>query len=302
MLTRCPHCETTFRVGAEQLRMRQGRVRCGVCQAVFDAFDSLTDEPIIIARPEPAAFAQMPAKTPAEIQEAAPPPAEAKPQDLPRPEPEAEPEAEPEPEPEPEPEAGPEAGPEPEPKPELGAEPEPKPQPEPEPAPVPKAWEAPAPLSRRWPWAIGSVLLVFIALAQLAHQFRVELAAMFPALRPVLQSACAPIGCKVPHPSKPELIGIDASDLAPADGERLWLTASLRNRAPFAQEYPHLELTLTDMRDAALLRKAFAPSDWLPAGRDPADGFAAHGIVEVKLLLEASGAPAVGYRLYLFYP
>lgn len=45
MVTTCPACHTTFRVTAEQLNARQGEVRCGHCQSVFNAFDSLAPEP-----------------------------------------------------------------------------------------------------------------------------------------------------------------------------------------------------------------------------------------------------------------
>ena len=39
MRTRCPECGTVFRVTSEQLRVKAGKVRCGQCQAVFNAFD-----------------------------------------------------------------------------------------------------------------------------------------------------------------------------------------------------------------------------------------------------------------------
>ncbi|MEO8631547.1 MAG: MJ0042-type zinc finger domain-containing protein, partial [Betaproteobacteria bacterium] len=41
MYTRCPHCETHFRVTREQLQASSGQVRCGRCQEVFDAFATL---------------------------------------------------------------------------------------------------------------------------------------------------------------------------------------------------------------------------------------------------------------------
>ena len=41
------------------------------------------------------------------------------------------------------------------------------------------------------------------------------------------------------------------------------LNAVLRNQAPFAQEYPSLELTLTDERDEAVARRVLAPADYL---------------------------------------
>ncbi|AHV91067.1 DUF3426 domain-containing protein [Bordetella holmesii] len=36
LVTRCPHCATAFKVVADQLRVRNGLVRCGVCNTVFD--------------------------------------------------------------------------------------------------------------------------------------------------------------------------------------------------------------------------------------------------------------------------
>ena len=59
MVTSCPACTTTFRVTPEQLKVRQGKVRCGKCRGVFDAFKSLAtlaDEPAIERLPlEPPA-------------------------------------------------------------------------------------------------------------------------------------------------------------------------------------------------------------------------------------------------------
>ena len=62
MLTRCPSCATHFRVTPEQLKARSGRVRCGQCQNVFNALDSLIEEPLVVAMP-PTAVAVSPAPT-----------------------------------------------------------------------------------------------------------------------------------------------------------------------------------------------------------------------------------------------
>jgi predicted Zn finger-like uncharacterized protein len=43
LATRCPFCETVFRLLPEQLTLRGGRVRCGHCREVFDASNSLFD-------------------------------------------------------------------------------------------------------------------------------------------------------------------------------------------------------------------------------------------------------------------
>ena len=53
MYTQCPECGTVFRVTAAVLRAAQGQVRCGVCDANFDALRFLSDE----AQSEPATHA-----------------------------------------------------------------------------------------------------------------------------------------------------------------------------------------------------------------------------------------------------
>jgi len=61
MRTRCPVCSTVFRVTSEQLRLRAGKVRCGQCQTVFNAFDELVSEghePLIHTSPVEEALRQ----------------------------------------------------------------------------------------------------------------------------------------------------------------------------------------------------------------------------------------------------
>ncbi|OZI20568.1 hypothetical protein CAL26_24060 [Bordetella genomosp. 9] len=68
MTTRCPHCGTAFKVVADQLRVRNGLVRCGVCSRVFDglacAVDGQAGEG---ALPRPAPRADTPVQLPAEV-------------------------------------------------------------------------------------------------------------------------------------------------------------------------------------------------------------------------------------------
>ncbi|EON15453.1 DUF3426 domain-containing protein [Pandoraea sp. SD6-2] len=45
LATRCPHCHTVFRVVADQLKLRDGLVRCGNCREVFDGRTYLCDAP-----------------------------------------------------------------------------------------------------------------------------------------------------------------------------------------------------------------------------------------------------------------
>ncbi|WP_395402587.1 zinc-ribbon domain-containing protein [Pseudoduganella sp. UC29_106] len=49
LATKCPHCNTIFRVAADQLKLRGGIVRCGACNEVFDGNAALVEP----ARPTP---------------------------------------------------------------------------------------------------------------------------------------------------------------------------------------------------------------------------------------------------------
>ena len=65
LLTCCPSCGTQFRVVSDQLRISDGWVRCGRCQEVFDASQSLQE----YHEPEPAPLLTRP---PAPAGQAAP--------------------------------------------------------------------------------------------------------------------------------------------------------------------------------------------------------------------------------------
>lgn len=55
MYTRCPKCETTFSITPQQLRERDGLVRCGQCHKVFYAEETLSFDKSMTSNPgEPA--------------------------------------------------------------------------------------------------------------------------------------------------------------------------------------------------------------------------------------------------------
>ncbi len=59
MITRCPACQTQFKVVPDQLRISEGWVRCGQCQQVFDAMLQqvvLEPEPVAVLVSQPASL------------------------------------------------------------------------------------------------------------------------------------------------------------------------------------------------------------------------------------------------------
>jgi predicted Zn finger-like uncharacterized protein len=319
-LTTCPHCGTIFRVGQEQLDAHQGEVRCGKCQRVFNATLSLKTEAEITvpeAETQEILVEEITIEAPAGLpppdeEEAVADTGEAGVQPIPEEEPVL-----------PEAVAG-EAGEEPEAieapaevaeAVSLGAEPSAEAAAEiAEAAPAQEASaeeetaEPPKEEKPRrrlgWLWGLGGVVLASALTAQSLYVYRAEIAARAPAARPLLLQMCGILQCRVGLPRHIELLGIDNSDLQadPLRPSVLVLNAVLRSRAPVPQEYPLLELTLTDAADQALLRRVFVPAEYLPKGKDAAAGIAGPGEVAIKLNLQVSELQPVGYRLYLFYP
>jgi predicted Zn finger-like uncharacterized protein len=76
LATRCPHCQTTFRVVHDQLKLRAGMVRCGNCQQIFNGIEHLirANTPAAPASPPlPPILADVPNTAPPPIILAKPP-------------------------------------------------------------------------------------------------------------------------------------------------------------------------------------------------------------------------------------
>lgn len=61
LATKCPHCNTVFKVAADQLKLRGGIVRCGACKEVFDGNAALLHN---AARPPAAPIKAQPSPAP----------------------------------------------------------------------------------------------------------------------------------------------------------------------------------------------------------------------------------------------
>jgi len=280
MITCCPGCNTSFRVTPEQLKAVQGKVRCGKCQHVFNAIETLVDAPVVpslVSAPLPdpnqaEEFPREPSLFGEPLENSAVDFASTSQQnqgghedtesttDSDEPLQEIEPL--------------------------LHEEPPDRP-------------------NRTWLWVVAVLFASLLLLLQVLLNYRVELGVLLPDSKPLLRALCQPFDCVLSLPRVGDLISIESSDLRPAPDGQLILTATLKNRAPFAQTYPHLELALTNTEDQAILRKVLAPEDYLTREFKPAAGFAKNGEIAITLSVtheHVANASAAGYRLYLFYP
>jgi len=287
LVTTCAHCQSRFRVTPQQLNARQGQVRCGRCHAVFNGFQALERFPDddtggrLLAEHEARDrdAAEQRATETAEGFEASQPVAA-------------------------------EAGDMPDLETVEDVEPVPPPKPPP-PAPPPYARVEPELLLEPPPaqrpsraWSFGVALLSVVLLAELAFAFRGPVAQRYPALRPSLEAACVWLECSVPYAREDGLLKLEDSELLEVPGKptEIALGARIRNLASVAQEYPHLELTLTDNSGQPAARRVLRPTDYL--GRPLAAGEVIGPGVELALQmrLETPRLKATGYELLLFYP
>ncbi|WP_446033171.1 DUF3426 domain-containing protein [Rugamonas apoptosis] len=150
--------------------------------------------------------------------------------------------------------------------------------------------------------SLGSVLLVGALVGQGATTFRNQLAANVPQLKPALRSLCTALGCQVELPAQIDYVTIEQGELQTLSESTFSFTTLLRNQGPTAQAWPDIELRLDDASDKAVLRRVFAPRDYLGPDADLGKGFAPHSEQSVKLYFELKQLKASGYHIAVFYP
>lgn len=166
-----------------------------------------------------------------------------------------------------------------------------------------------------WLIVLCAAVLGLMLLIQVVHYWRMEIAMRWPDTRPWLEEACRSANCTVPYPRDANLINLEASELQidPERGNMLVLNLTVKNRAPFAQEFPAIELTLTDSHDNVVVRRILSPGEWLPEldrsastpGALPVStppAFPANKEIAARLWIDAQDTGAVGYRVFVFYP
>jgi predicted Zn finger-like uncharacterized protein len=325
LATRCTACGTIFRVVQDQLKVSEGWVRCGRCDAVFNAMESLFDlerdtppewpaKPPTAPVPEPAFTAPAPATPPAfspapapvAVHAVAPALAHATaqfPQQAPS---EFTPLAEPPMEPHREVIA-------------IGPVLEMAPG---EPALASAGFSdfmaseqtstSPdfvrhADKAQRWKRSGARLALAFTALlmlallgAQAAIHFRDLVAARWPQTKPALVSACTWLQCSVGLPRRIDDLAVENTALTHTipGSEAFKLSVSLRNRGNFTVALPSVDLSLTDASGQLVARRALTPSDFLASS----PGLNAGADTTLSLMLNAGDKRVTGYTVEVFYP
>lgn len=321
LFTRCPECETTFRVTDETLKRAHGQVRCGRCSTVFNAYAELHDPaaktPVLAAQPpaepspepEPEPEPTPPPAAPAPLTTSSPSAEIARPLDpaaasigagsvadvvaeIERGTREAEDARAPEP-------SAPTAAPE---------EPISPKQVEAvlttDLPPPPALWSTlpaePESRQRSRLWSLAAAVALAALALQVVHHYRTELVS-HEQLGPWIQRAYAGIGIEVaPRWDVHQYAILDWVATAEPNARGLGslkITARIQNKAATKQPFPAVQLRLKDRWETAVGSRMFAPAEYLPSesprGRLMAPGETARAEIEVV----DPGPDAYGFEL-----
>lgn len=309
MLTICTACSTRFRVTPKQLRTAHGLVRCSHCHAVFDAFETLTEEngaapaekprhqtTIVLPKSEEAA-----PEVTAEIS-AAPTEADIAAVDIRVETAEEKPAAVVE-------DLFAELEREAEDRDLLGEENAPPGVDEARVSAAtdagyadttvelpPKDHDLPQIRPRhRFLWSLGGLALLVLLALQLLNANRVALSGN-PVIGSSLSAAYRDLGHPLTPPLAPGLWQVNAINVTsdPDTPGALSITGTLANNAAFAQPWPLLRIELTDRYGDLLRARDFNPGEYLPA--DQANAWLGAGIAtHFRLDVVDPGPEAVGF-------
>ncbi len=311
LITRCPACQTMFKVVPDQLRISDGWVRCGQCGEVFDASQHLLPKPGDEATPSSEKSAQTSQATVAGSQprvvdvsadatlpaiQPMPAPVQIEPattaQHFDEPAPDT-----------------------------IASEPqwvEPALASPPAPIDVTILPDDDAPAvsfmrngEKKSPWRrpmvrILLLLLVLFLVAALAAQIliheRNRIASMLPSTRPLLLVLCAWSRCELTPLRQIESIVIDSSSFGRLRGDNYRLGFSLRNNSTIDLAMPAIELALTDPQDQALIRRVILPTEFGAASRLLAAQSDWSSSLSLSVKIATNTDRISGYRLLAFYP
>lgn len=259
MHTQCPECLTVYTIDADVLRRGRGAVRCNHCHAVFDTLPTLTEQ----LPPEP--FEQLPTEA-AQVQL----PILATPVYRPNPLQET-----------------------------FSFDPNERTRRR-------ERRHAAPQFARRarrsdtrphWPWVAGTLVLCLTLSAQLAYAER-DLLLNQSRVRPWLDRICAMLHCRLPLRHDVTELNLLSRDIRPHPTvpNALIISATLRNDADFAQAFPVMEITLSDLDENRVAMRRFRPPDYVGDTRVLDAGLAPGATAALVVEVQDPGKNAVAFE------
>jgi predicted Zn finger-like uncharacterized protein len=153
--------------------------------------------------------------------------------------------------------------------------------------------------------ALASLLFVQVVFSQRNH-----LVAAHPPLASSFESVCQAIGCKIEPFRNIDAFKIDSSSFQkapavaadPAQADVFALKITLKNNSDLPLAMPAVELTLTEAGDKPVIRRVLSAKDLGFNGTTFAANADWTGEMTLVVTPSPATAPVSGYRVLLFYP
>jgi predicted Zn finger-like uncharacterized protein len=154
------------------------------------------------------------------------------------------------------------------------------------------------------------IALVGLAFFQLIYSQRNYLAAVNPRMKAGLESLCDNLGCRIQALKNIDAFKIDSSSFQKSPvivnnlgaAEVFALKLAIKNTSDLPLALPSVELTLTEAGDKPVLRRVLLPKDLSFNGASLAANTDWSGAMNVAVSPNKAAAPITGYRVLLFYP
>ena len=147
--------------------------------------------------------------------------------------------------------------------------------------------------------ALGTLLSALLLAAHLLVVQRDVVVAQWPSTRSLVQSLCAPLGCRIEPLRRIDQLSVDSSGLTRIDDGPVYrLALVLRNRSETPLLVPAIDLSLTDAAGVLVTRRMLTGSDLgstrgtIGAGQE----------LPLQALLMSNERALTGYTIEIFYP
>jgi len=266
--TRCPQCQTVFRLTSAQLKVRGGQVRCGRCQHVFRADQHIVESQVPAQAAAPARK-RAPRKTTRTREASAPASVQEKESIIL----------------------------------ETPLQPVPAGMASPHEPPVPIFRSEPV-TTRSIYWTAGNAVLVLLLLFQAVVFYGQDLVRTAPPLREVVASLCITLPCQRLAPIDLRQLDLVETQVTPHPryDRALRIRATIVNRAEHAQPYPLLEVSLTNSQGQLVARRTYMPREYLRKPEVIAAGLPPQVAIQAQLEITSPGPQASGFEVLLVPP
>jgi len=258
MYTQCPECLTIYKIAAATLAESHGSVRCGHCNAVFDALRTLAEQ--LPSEQVQRLVASAGGGSPPQLSVPAMRPAVGQQTSL--------------------------------------FDPDERPA---------RARRGSTPAfararrtrtaERTWLWTLGAAVLLLSLCAQIGYAERAMVLADARA-RPWLDRICDTFGCRLPLRRDPARLQLLSRDIRPhpSVAKALIISATLRNDAEFAQAFPAVEISLSDLDENRIAMRRFQPQEYLGDMHSAAGGLAPGATAALVFEVADPGKNAVAFE------